>query len=104
MLAPVAGDKDDVQPRGEGRDVVRECRRPGGRDPRAASAAWEGESRLLDEAKQATLAGGGGLRGDAGASNAPEDNTHGREALNNTHGTKALIPRLRKEGPHSKIN
>ena len=56
MLAPVAGDKDDVQPRGEGRNRARECRRPGGRDPRTAAAASEGESRLLEEAKQAASA------------------------------------------------
>ena len=79
MLAPMAGDKYDVQPRGEGWDGAHECRRPGGRDPRAAAAAWEGESRLLEEAKQAAPAGSGGLRGDADASNAPEDNAHGRE-------------------------
>ena len=56
MLAPVAGDKDDVQPRGEGRDGARECRRPGGRDPHAAAAASEGESHLLEEVKQAASA------------------------------------------------
>jgi len=56
MLAPVAGDKDDVQPRGEGRDGAHECRRPGGIDPRAAAAASKGESRLLEEAKQAASA------------------------------------------------
>ena len=56
MLAPVAGDKDDVQPRGEGRDGAHECRRSGGRDAcAAAAAAWEGESRLLEEANQAAL-------------------------------------------------
>ena len=56
MLAPVAGDKDDVQPRGEGRDGAHECRQPRGRDPRAAAAASEGESRLLEEAKEAASA------------------------------------------------
>ena len=56
MLAPVAGDKDEVQPRGAGRDGGRECRRPGGRDPRTAAVAWDEESRLLEEAKQAASA------------------------------------------------
>ena len=56
MLSPVGGDKDDVQPRSEGGDGGRECRRPGGRDPRAAAVAWDEESRLLEEAKQAASA------------------------------------------------
>ena len=56
MLAPMAEDKDNVQPRGEGKDGARKCRWPRGRDPHAAATASEGESRLLEEAKQEVLA------------------------------------------------